>query len=546
MTLPPPLPTPADTRRVKGLTRAVAMDLRRHGAPAIDAAGRVWMEQRPQSLWPLLGATVAASASGRRDDMMITACRWLLANQLELIRYRLERGHDWARVMLDAYQEKLIALAQTNTLPEADWFVLVNLLKDAKVPIRPEMAEALARAAADATPGEAPLPQDIPRELRRNLDEIGRSTDDPFMVVEGLAETGTLMPPELRAYLTHELGLSPHAVLREAVPLLLLDPEPAVRQAAAAVLEQVAGPETFSPVMLRRTLLVRNWVPEAEREAIDRLVRKARVKGVACAQWAMAPALAIRSSMVDGSGAQSLILTTPTGRTGLFAGLLLKQNFGVRDAWCNLSLPRREITRSLTETQQVMASLAVGRDYLDVVVQHHIARGLAVGHLPQTTIVKIAEATGAADWKDRGLDVAAETERLFAGLPTPTASPAAIASSLQRCGAWLAQDPIMQSWFEDDAEIRALVEGRPRPRQVVAVRRMLEDVLPARREAWAERLLLLTLWLRADTGDAMPAQRWQDCVVLAHELLAGRLLAELPAMVTIAERSVFAARVGAW
>ena len=30
------------------------------------------------------------------------------------------------------------------------------------------------------------------------------------------------MPPALRVYLTHELGLSPHAVLREAVPLLLL------------------------------------------------------------------------------------------------------------------------------------------------------------------------------------------------------------------------------------------------------------------------------------------------------------------------------------
>jgi hypothetical protein len=264
MTLAPPPPTPTDTRRVGALTRAVAADLRRHGTPAIDAAGQFWMEQRPQSLWPLLDAAVAASNAGQRDEMLVTACRWLIANQLELIRYRLERGHDWARVMLDAYQEKLIALAQTNTLPGADWLSLVNLLKDAKVPIRPETAEALARATADAMPGDTLSSQDIPRELRRNLDQIGRSTEDPFMVVTGLAETGTLMPPELRAYLTHELGLSPHAILREAVPLLLLDPEPIVRQAAAAVLEQVAGPETFSPVMLRRTLLVRNWVPDTD------------------------------------------------------------------------------------------------------------------------------------------------------------------------------------------------------------------------------------------------------------------------------------------
>ena len=96
---------------------------------------------------------MAASTARRRDEALITACRWLLANQLELIRYRLERGHEWARSMLDAYQEKLIALVQANTLPESDWFELVNLLKVAKVAIRPEMAEALALAAAHATPG---------------------------------------------------------------------------------------------------------------------------------------------------------------------------------------------------------------------------------------------------------------------------------------------------------------------------------------------------------------------------------------------------------
>jgi hypothetical protein len=542
----PPPPTPADTRRAKALTRTVATDLRRHGTPALRAADKAWLEGQPRSLWSLLDAAVAASTAGHRDEVLVTACRWLLANQLELIRYRFERDHDWARTMLDAYQEKLIALVRSKTLPEADWFELVNLLTVAKVPIRPEMAEALAQAAADATPGEAPSPQDLPRELRGILDELGRSAKDPFMVVEGLAETGALMPAELRAYLTHELGLSPRAVLREAVPLLLLDLELAVRQAAAAVLDQVAGPETFSPVMLRRTLLVRNWVPEPEREAIDRLVRKARLKGVVCAQWTPAPALAIQCSIVDGSGAQSLILTTPTGRTGLFAGLLLKQGFGVRDAWCDLSLPRREITRSLNEIQREMLWRATGRDHLDVLVQHHIARGLASGHLPLPPIVEIAEAIGAADWKDRGLDVVVETERLFAGLGTAATKPTAVTSSLRRSGEWVERDAMMQSWFEDDAAIRVVVEGKPRPRLDVAVRQVLEEVLPSRREAWAERLLLLVLWLRDSTGGAVPTARWQDCVVLAHELLAGRPLANLPAMVAIAERSVFVARAGTW
>jgi hypothetical protein len=552
MTTAPPSPTTADARRVRALARAVAKVLRRDETPSLSAADTAWMEARPQSLPLLLDAAVAAITAGGRDEELVIACRWLLANQLELIRYRLERGHGWARAMLDAHMEQMIALARDNTLPETDWFALVALLNDAKVPIPAEMAEALAAAVAEPTHGKAPSPQDGPREVRDALDTLARSADDAFMVVEQLAETGTLIPPERRAYLTHELGLSPHAMLREAVPLLLLDPQPAVRRAAAAVLEQVAGTETVSPEMLRRILLVRNWVPEAEREAVDRLARKVRLKGVACAQWPPAPTLEIHCSIVDGSGAQSLLITTPARRAvlfagrGLFAGLLLKQGFGVRDAWCGLSVPRRDIARSLKEVQREVVWFEVGRDHLDVVVQHHIARGLAMGNLPLAALIAVAEAVGAADWKDRSLDVAAETERLFAALGPAAGAASAVTSSLQRSGRWLAKDPMMRSWLDDDAEIRTLADGRPRPKRDLALRRMLEEVLPARREAWAERLLLLALWLRAAAGNTLPAERYQDSVVLARELIIGRPLAELPAMVAIAERSLTAAGVASW
>ena len=543
---PLPLPTPQDARRVKALTRAAAMAMRRHSSPTLGAVDQAWLEGQPQTLLSLLDTAVAASTAKRRDEDLVTACRWLLANQLELIRYKHERDYDWASVLLNAYQENLIVLARTQTLRNEDWFALVNLLNVAKVPIRPEMAEALAKAALDATPpGEALLPHGIPAEVNRLVDELGRSAKDPFRVVEGLADIGMLMPLELRAYLTHEMGLSSHAVLREAVPLLLLDPEPVVRQSAAAVLEQIASPPTFSPVMLRRTLLLRNWIPEAERAAIDRLVRKARVKGVECAQWTPASALSIQCTIVDGSGAQSLVLTTPGGHNRLFAGLLLKQGFGVRDAWCDLSVPRREITRSLEEARLDMAWRATGRDHLDTVVQHHIARGLALGHLPQLPMVEIAEAIGAADWKDRGVDMTAEIEQLLAGLATAVTDPAQITSSLRRSGEWIDGNPMMQSWFEDDAAVRVLVDSRLRLKPDVARRRVMEEVLSVRREAWAERLVLLALWLHDGTEGTSRAELWQDCAVLAHELRAGRPLAELPAMVAIAERSVFVARVHA-
>lgn len=60
-------------------------------------------------------------------------------------------------------------------------------------------------------------------------------------------------------------------------------------------------------------------------------------------------------------------------------------------------------------------------------------------------------------------------------------------------------------------------------------------------------MLLTMLWLQGGVGEATPADgRWQDCAVLAHELLAGRKPAALPAMVVIAERSIAAARARSW
>lgn len=338
------------------------------------------------------------------------------------------------------------------------------------------------------------------RALRRAFDGLAGAADSPFTVAEAVAGSEAMIPPALHGLLAQEMGLSPHTVLREALPLLLLDPRPTLRQAAAAVLEQIAVPETFSPVMLRRALLVRNWLPEAEREAVDPTIRKARLKGVACAQWAAAQALTAQCSMPDGVGAQALILATPAGRSGSFAGLLLAQDCGIRDAWCDPARPRRDIADLLMQTRQEMQWQEVGRDYLDLLVQHAIARGWEGGHLPPAAVVEIAEALGAAEWKGRSLDVAGEAGRQFAMLD-PLADGAA---ARQRSGAWLAQLGILPGAVDDAAE-------------------------PAQRQAWAERLLLLALWAQAGQEAAIAPEHWQDCVVLACELLAKQTAAACPA-----------------
>jgi hypothetical protein len=238
---------------------------------------------------------------------------------------------------------------------------------------------------------------------------------------------------------------------------------------------------------------------------------------------------------MDGSGAQSVILSNPKGRISLFAALLFKQSSGVAEAIYERSVPRSDITTGIKGLKQQGYSAEMDRRNLDVLVQHHIARGLASGNLPPIALVEIAEAVGASEWRDQAIDVQSETDRLFQSLDAEAKADSGIAASLQRVCLSLVKSPMLHSWFEDDADVLALVQGKPRPTKDVAVRRLVEELLPTRMDAWAERLLLLALWLRASNG--ANDRIWVDFVVLAHELLAGRPMADLPPMVMIAETS---------
>ena len=259
-----------------------------------------------------------------------------------------------------------------------------------------------------------------------------------------------------------------------------------------------------------------------------------------CAQWIIPPDLAVLASPIDGSGAQSLILTSKAGKVGFFGGLLLKQNFGIRDSWCFRETPRREINRAVAEVRGEAAALEVERQYLDLLVQHHIAIGLSNGHLPPPTVLDLADSVGGAEWRDRKIDIEAEIGRMFSELDSAERAQLEISASLKRSGQWVRQEPLASSWFEDDANVRALVAEMSDQDPDAAVRAILNDPLEKRRAIWAERFLLLAWWARA-TKFKKESRYWRDFLILARELSAGRPLAEIPVMAVIAERTVSAA-----
>ncbi|MGE0221791.1 MAG: hypothetical protein AB7S57_00920 [Acetobacteraceae bacterium] len=539
----PPPATPADATMIQRIARSLAQALRSEGAPVMSPDDEAWFEATPQSIWPILDSLVAACSAPRRDEPLITAYRFLLGQQLEFIRYRIDSGWDWAKRMAAEYQQRLIAMAESRSIPQEDWFALVAALGEAKIEVEPAIREQLAEA------GGAPEPGDVPAELmsmlRELMDQMAETAPTPFDVVEAMSDTAQVMPAGMRTFLMHEMAHATQPVLRDSVTLMLLDPEQEVRRAAAAVLEQFALPETLSPESLRRMIAIRSWLPEADRPALDRAVRKARTKEVACAQWPAAADVVVTASMIDGSGAQTFTLTTRGGRRGVFASVLLKQGFGIRDTWFDPDLPRSEINKLLATIRRETPCAEVDRALLNQAVQHAIATGLGAGHVSPATLLRIAEFAGGDDWRDRSLDIPAEIEAAFEALDPEDRGPDGIAESLRRSGTWRSRESFAASWFEDDAAIRAVLARAPKRDKATGLQLLLEEGLPPGRMVWAERFLLLALWAGAAREKDHAARR-RDFVILAHELAGERPLPEIPFMVEVAEQTLMVGRASRW
>ena len=544
-------PPPADLNDRARLKRIVDERTRKPQS-AWRAEDRAWIELTPQILPVLTEMTVQAMAATPRVENRIAACLSLLTLELEFIRYRLERGWDWANRMLHDYQQRLIDLGHEEALDQQDWFAMAAALSEARVPVSDEIQQALAEAGmtiADPAP-----PEELLSALRDVSAEMASMVSSPFEVLEALGSAGAVMPAALRSFMATELSLSPHAVLREAVPLMLLDPERSVRRSAGQAMAQIAGPDTVSPDWLRRAITLRNWIPQGDRAMVDSAIHKARAAGVPIGIWpgthsvgthSERQEIVFHSSLIDGSGAQSIVAVSRTGRVGLVAGLLLKHGVGVTDAWIDTEASRRTINDMLKELKNTVVCDTTERRYVDAVVQHAIAAGLANGKVPGQKLLEIAEATFSPNWRDQSLDIADEAETMFSNLPADKRSPDARSTASRRMLAWMSEHDVSQSWFEDRQSVHRLLAPARSSDNATAVRRVLDDVLPETRLAWAERFLLIAMWCDAATS---PMHRsWAaDFVILAQSVAGSEPLDTIPAMVRIAEQTVLSVRSAGW
>jgi len=532
--------TKAMVKRIEGRLKR---DTRGH---LIDEDIKDTLETNPRIVFALLDLLLKVHAPNGRlkeKDKGYDACLFLLEEALTQIRYSVDRNRQWAVDTAERIQKEIAAKAfqlAVDTRVQAD---LVQALHNAGLQLHPEIkakSEELAKYYGRFTTRTGSPDMD------RLFDAlVADGPDDPFELHERLMAELGLLPIEGQLSAIADMATTRNPLIRELAAFMLLHPNREVRTHVPTIFSQLVRPSAIAPVTLRRMIVLRNWLPEAERSALDQVIKEVRLARVECAPMAPVQSIEAYATPFDGSGIQGVWVFARQKSRYQLGAVMVRQGQGIRNAWGLGSMSKGEVKSMVREISGGAMAKPVEPAYMKRLVSHFIWLGQQQGNPPSPELLQVAETIGSADWPPKPLMFKKELAALEEAPDIQSLTSADIARILEESEDWPVKTQFASSWFEDDARVDDLLKKRTdyllRSREMLAQASTLiiEEILEKKRDVWGERLLWMALWVRF-CKDRKPLP-WQDFFVVARELWQGAPLEENPLMIAVAVRSVLSA-----
>lgn len=360
-------------------------------------------------------------------------------------------------------------------------------------------------------------------------EEVG---GEPMALYMALSEMMATLPKPLRAMMAGQIAQRPEDTFARVGAYWLLDADPAKRLAAAEGFGQRLAAGGMDAATITRLVGMRSWLPaDAARDAVDRLIRDAMrhdiVGGAAPRSWKHHRILA---SIPDGAGAQSLAVVARAGGRRGIAMLLLKQGYGVRDAYLIPCSGASEQKRFVARIGAEVALHDVTEDFFRSALATALGEGGEAGQPPAPGLIDLVEPCGLQDLRPEPrslrdmLDII-DPEGEIAGM-----APQRLGRLVGRSADWPGRFAMLDSWFEASGEMQEMLAAAPTPAaQERAVWRHLEG-----RRGWWARMFMRT----AETLHAAQEPSWREFAATAHALDTGRAVKNTPIMGFIADRSL--------
>lgn len=531
---------------VRSVVRRDSME-RKRGRRKTDLTAEEIVRENPlmaDALLALLLEEYAPDGTKREISADYQACLSLLELALTEIRYSIERNRQWAIAASERLQQEMAVRAfkvEVDAHVQAD---LTRALYEAGLKIHPEITSKSEELAEYY--GRFMAPEGKPDFDRLFEDLASTGQNDPFQLMEHLMAELDLLPAQAQMGAVVEMARARNPLIRDLASLMLLHPLQEVRFHLPSLFLELVSPESVSPAALRRMIGIRNWLPDAERPALDELIRKVRAAHVQCAPMPPLQRAATHASPFDGSGAQGVWSIVGRKRDHRMVSVLVKQGIGIRDVMRLDGLNKRDVDDLINQTAHQAMSEKIDFSYMDRAVSHFIWVGQQLGNAPPAGLLRVAEELGCQYWVPRRVVMADEILSLEEEIDPRWLSSENVSRVLGESRGWPSNEPFANSWFEDDSIVDELLAGvrglssPPRPGALkTAIRLIIEQVIRPKYDVWAERLLWTTLWGKACLDPT--AVPWEELFIVTRELGRATPPEDIPLFAAAAEVSVFSA-----
>lgn len=511
------------------LAKAVVADMASERLSAATQRAMHDLDEAPEHVFDLVDLLAKEGKKRRPSDKLIGGYAFLLAHGLEMLRYAVDREDAATMALVDRLRRHLIEAGEKGRTTPPVLLLVLHQFASAKLEMGDDLRSLMQRLMENDGATRAAVKGGAAADhFARMAEQFG---GDPFAIHACLDETIEAMPEDARAELVMAAFAENEPAISEAVVGFLLHASTEVRGKLAELLELAAPHGLVTPIMLRRMIAMRNWLPSSDRKGLDKAIKAARLEATECASWPRPEVRQVLSSCIDGSGAFTILMIGMEAGKPIVVGLLLKQGFGVRDAWVRRNAATSEMREIVKHVASEIGLADTSLDYVRTVCSQALAINLEAGHLPPFGLLDCAEAIGLADLNPVPLPVDKLVADLIAEVDQARLTAVAVTKTLRQSADWLEDYPTLQTWFEDNVAKSIGTKRAPRAKQMGV---LLAGPLQARRRRWAELAAWTALSLKHQHGSG----DWQAFAILARELLGSRPLEEIGLMRAIADTTL--------
>jgi Uncharacterised protein family (UPF0149) len=478
------------------------------------------------------GAALVRRVGATEESELEEEALALLASTLEAAKLAAENDHLGGQRFLDETRAEIEAMRRSGPLAQGARLSLARAFVRAGLAAPPALL--LDDGASDLPEGSYPP---TPPQIEALFDQLSAEAEELADAHAELKEVLGAMPPGARDAMVAGLARRDDPLSAGVATYFLLDGDDRLRRAAAeGVLDRIeAG--GIDAATAGRLAMLRPWLPaDHAREAVDRALKAAATRqafgGVAPVKWKLGNVL---GSIPDGVGAMSFAVPAQVGRRRAIGMLLLKQGFGVKDAYVLPCADAAEQRRILDTITVEMDAVKVRIDHVAEMLAIALAEGLDAGLPPAPGLVDVVELAGIGELRPQARSVADIVE----GFGVATWTKRKLEEAAESSAFWIDDDLMVENWFEDSSEVRAILEAHAGDDGAAeeAIRGHLEG-----RRGWWSRIIAFAALTKKSARDRTAA----EFAAVAHLIESGAPLAGLPIMDVIAEATVAAGEREEW